>query len=392
MPRNRETLINNIKVYTDYIVKEIGSPPDIKRAAAIAARTGFIISIDAAGMSWSSAATPPVPALRHEIHRLPDGDIGWERGRFLYRKNYGPYRYMFSTRHNLPGEAEELHLILLIALLSIILGICFLLIRKILMPVRRLASGMREVSGGNLDYEVAVRSSDELGDLARSFNEMRERIRDMLRAREQLLLDVSHELRSPLTRIKVALEYLEDSGTRGNIAEDVLEMEKMVTEILETERLDRNGGALHREEVDLAALLREVSEEMQIPADEIIINAADDVRVHADRRLVKMLFRNILENAGKFSESGAKTITADVRREAGTVITEVRDRGIGIPREELPFVFEPFYRVDHSRSRKTGGYGLGLSLCRKIAEAHGGTIGIESAPGEGTVVRVALPE
>jgi signal transduction histidine kinase len=391
MPRNRATLINNIKVYTDYIVKDIGIPPDTKRAAAIAARTGFMISVSGEGLTWSSTDISTVPERLHEIHRLPDGNIGWERGRFLYNKKYGPYQYLFSTRQNLPVEAEELHIILLSTVLTIILGISLLLIWKILMPVRRLTAGMREVSGGNLDYEVEVRTGDELGELARSFNEMRERIRAMLRSREQLLLDVSHELRSPLTRIKVALEYLDDSGTRGNIAEDVLEMEKMVTEILETERLDRNGDILLREETGLAALLREVSEELQIPSGEIIFNAADDVRVQADRRLARMLFRNVLENARKFSEPGSGPVTVTVRNEAGSSVVEVRDRGIGIPPEELPFVFEPFYRVDRSRSRKTGGYGLGLSLCKKIAEAHGGSMEIESAQGEGTVVRVTLP-
>ncbi len=392
MPRNRAALINNIKVYTDYIVRDIGDPPDRQRAADIAARTGFIISIDGDGLPESSVDTACIPSRLHEIHHLPDGEIGWDRGRFIYRKKYGSHQYLFSTQYSLPAEAKELHLIVLMAVLAIILGLSFILIRKILMPVRRLTSGMREVSGGNLDYEVEVRTGDELGELARSFNEMRERIRAMLRSREQLLLDVSHELRSPLTRIKVALEYLDDSGTRGNIAEDVVEMEKMVTEILETERLDRNGGILHKEEFRLMAVLREVSEELQIPPGEITVNAADDAPVHADRRLVKMLFRNLLENARKFSEPGSGPVTVTLRKEAVSSVVEVRDHGIGIPPEELPFVFEPFYRVDRSRSRKTGGYGLGLSLCKKIAEAHGGSIEIESAQGEGAVVRIMLPE
>lgn len=390
MPRNRSVLINNTKIYTDYIVRDIGIPPDLKRAAAVAGRTGFCISVSGKGLSWSSAESPRALSRSHEVHRLADGSIRWGRGRFLYQKQYGPYRYLFSTRHNLPGEAEELHVILLIAVLSLILGVCFMLIRKILIPVRRLTDGMREVSGGNLDYEVAVRTDDELGQLSRTFNEMRERIRDMLRSREQLLLDVSHELRSPLTRIKVALEYLEECGTKRDIAEDIQEMETMVTEILETERLDRNGSALVREEIDLCALLREIVEEMQIPPEGIHVTPGDAV-IRGDRRLVGMLFRNILENARKYSESGSEAVSVAVRSDAGSAVIEVRDHGVGIPKEEIPFVFEPFHRADHSRSRKTGGYGLGLSLCRKIAEAHGGVIEIESTPGEGTLVRVVLP-
>ncbi|MBP7736279.1 MAG: HAMP domain-containing histidine kinase [Spirochaetes bacterium] len=391
MPRNQANLMNNIRVYTDYIVREIGVPPDTKRAGEIARRTGFGISIEGKGLYWSSTDRTLIQSRSHEVHRLADGRIRWERGRFIYYKEFGPYRYTFSTVHNVNKEVKHLHLAILILLVTVVFGGCFLLIRRILMPVRVLTSAMGEVSGGNLDYEVAVRTGDEIGELARSFNEMRGRIRDMLHSREQLLLDVSHELRSPLTRIKVALEYLEEGGARKDIAEDVLEMEKMVTEILETERLNRSGGISQKETMGLLPLLEEVLGEMQVPAGEILLDAGDDVSVNGDRRLMKMLFRNILENARKYSDPLKKPVAVSVRNEAGSAVIEVRDHGIGIPPEELPFVFEPFYRVDHSRSRKTGGYGLGLGLCKKIAEAHGGSIAIESAPGEGTVVRLNLP-
>lgn len=390
MPRNRELLIQNIRVYSDYIVRDIGIPPDTNRARAISERTGFAISIEGKGLSWASADAPAMPRRSHRVQRLPDGDIIWERGRFLYRKEYGPYRYLLSTR-NFPAEAKELHLVLLIAFLSIILGICFLLIRNILMPVRRLTSGMREVSGGNLDHRVEIRSEDELGELARSFNEMRERIRLMLRSREQLLLDVSHELRSPLARIKVALECPDDAATRGSIAEDVREMERMVTEILETERLDRSGAIIMKEETALLPLLREAAVELQVAPEEISFTGAGEVRVRGDHRLLAMLFRNLIENALKFSEPGKGRIDVSVREVEGAAVVEISDQGIGIPPEDLPFVFEPFFRVDRSRSKKTGGYGLGLGLCNTIARAHGGSMEIESAPGRGTLVRVILP-
>ncbi len=390
MPRNRELLIRTIRVYSDYIVRDIGIPPDTDRARAISERTGFALSIEGEGFSWSSADAPAMPRRSHRVQRLPDGDITWERGRFLYRKKYGPYRYLLSTR-NFPAEAKELHLMLLITFLSIILGICFLLIRNILMPVRRLASGMREVSGGNLDHRVDVMSRDELGELARSFNEMRERIRLMLRSREQLLLDVSHELRSPLARIKVALECPDDAATRGSIAEDVREMERMVTEILETERLDRSGAILLREETALLPLIREAAGELQVAPEEISFTGGEDVGIQGDRRLLAMLFRNLIENALKFSGPGQGRVDVAVREVEGAAVVEVRDQGVGIPPEDLPFVFEPFFRVDRSRSKKTGGYGLGLVLCNNIARAHGGAIEIESEPGRGTLVRVNLP-
>ncbi len=391
MPRNQANLVKNIEVYTDYIVGDIGLPPDTKRAAEICRRTGFDISIRGEGLSWSSTDRPLAMRPSHQIYRLSDGGITWQRGRFVYHKTRGPYRYVFSTVHNVNAEVNHLHLAILIVVLTAILGGCFLLIRSMLMPIKRLTSGMREVSGGNLDCEVAVRSDDEIGELGRSFNEMRGRIRAMLRSREQLLLDVSHELRSPLTRIKVALEYLDDSGTKANIAEDVLEMEKMVTEILETERLNRDGGNLQREEVGVDSVMREVAAETQVPPGELSMDMGADATISADRRLIKMLFKNLLENARKFSEPDRNPVAVIVRDEAGSVVIEITDRGIGIPPGEIPFVFEPFYRVDHSRSKKTGGYGLGLGLCKKIVEAHGGSIDIESAPGQGTVVRVRLP-
>jgi signal transduction histidine kinase len=389
-PGNKVFYLNNIRQYSDYIVKEIGSPPDTKRAAEIAKQTGIYISIKGKGVSWSSTGHLPPDGKSREIHRMGDGSIAWERGRFLYKKEYRAYRYIFSTMSQSPTEGRDLHLVLLITVLSFILIACFLLIRKILMPVRRLTSGMREVSDGNLGYKVEVYTKDELGELTRSFNEMRERIGLMLRSREQLLLDVSHELRSPLTRIKVALEYLKDSKTRRNIADDIQEMEIMVAEILETERFDRNGGKLQMEETGLLGIVREVVDGLHCKPGEVIIHPAGDPIVLADRDLMKTVFRNIIENARKYSKAGGDPVTVTLRKQAETVCAEVRDSGIGIPEKDLPFVFEPFYRVDHSRSRKTGGYGLGLSMCKKIVEAHDGTIGIESTPGEGTTVRITL--
>jgi signal transduction histidine kinase len=326
----------------------------------------------------------------NELHRMGDGSIKWERGRFLYKKEYRSYRFLFSTLKQFPTEGKDLHLVFLIAFLSLILGACFLLIRKILMPVRGLTRGMREVSNGNLDYTVEARARDELGELAGSFNEMRERIRIMLRSREQLLLDVSHELRSPLTRMKVALEYPEDSKARLEIADDIREIESMVTEILETERLSRDGGRLRLEKVRLREIAGEAAGELHGKPGDVVIHSGGDTTVAVDRTLMKRVFRNLIENAHKYSAAGKNPVTVTLREQSETVSAEVRDSGIGIPPDELPFVFEPFYRVDHSRSRKTGGYGLGLSLCKKIIEAHEGTIEIESASGAGTVVRITL--
>ena len=214
----------------------------------------------------------------------------------------------------------------------------------------------------------------------------------MLHTKEQLLLDVSHELRSPLTRVKVALEFLPEGKARNSIAEDIAEMEKMINEILETARMHHLHADLKLQPTDLVATLKEILPDYQeLPPGVRFDDFPRALVINIDPGQIKTVFKNIISNAIKFSDAACDSVQISVKSEPHHAVVQIADSGIGIPVEELTFIFEPFYRVDKSRSKDTGGYGLGLSLCKTIMEAHGGKIEITSQPGEGTTVSLFFP-
>jgi signal transduction histidine kinase len=302
---------------------------------------------------------------------------------------------MFTIGMNLRNRGQEEvhpHLIALLLILSLFFTAGFFILRWLLRPIRLLSEGVRQVSEGNLDHRVPSKGSNEFTELADSFNEMTRSVREMIQAREQLLLDVSHELRTPLTRMKVAVEFLPDSHARENIEEDIREMEHMVTEILETARFRSSGSGLDLAEADFGRLIYEVVESYagQLPGVETI-DLPEGVMVKIDRSRMKTVLGNIVSNAMKFSPPEGAPVQIHMKMDETRVVTDIADRGEGIPEEEISRIFEPFYRVDKSRTRETGGYGLGLSLCKTIMEAHGGRIEVENRAGGGTRVRLTLP-
>ncbi len=280
----------------------------------------------------------------------------------------------------------------MLILLTAILAVAFFVIRHILRPVKWLNTGVQEVSRGNLKHRVPLKKSDELRELAAAFNDMTDRIRDMLHTKDQLLMDISHELRTPLTRMKVALEFLTESQAKENLQDDIADMEKMVTEILETARLHHKYADLKQQLTNLSALLKQTLKtfENQIPGIKVV-DLPSEIDVRVDPEQVKTVFENVLSNAVKYSEAESKPVRVSCDLRESYAVIRITDFGIGIPEEELVHIFEPFYRVDKSRTKDTGGFGLGLSLCKTIMEAHDGKIEVQSEPGAGTTVSLFFP-
>jgi len=178
----------------------------------------------------------------------------------------------------------------------------------------------------------------------------------------------------------------------GPAVGDLNEMESMISELLELERL-REGRGIRRERQDLIPLLRELAEAYNCGSPGVRLLASPSaIPLDIDREKIKTVLRNLLENARKFSLPDSRPIEIEAEEEAGTVTVRVRDNGPGIPEADLTNLFEPFYRVDRSRSRKTGGYGLGLSICNRIMEAHSGCISVTNNRGGGACFTLALPK
>jgi len=263
---------------------------------------------------------------------------------------------------------------------------------KLLRPLRVLNEGVTRLGEGDLAVSVPRTTTDEFGTLTDAFNRMAGRVREMITARDRLLVDVSHELRSPLTRMKVALELMPDDVQRARLSSDVAEMERMISGLLELERL-RAGRGVTLVRQDVVPIVRDIvtSYEDRPPGARFTTTGAREVFIEIDAEQLKTVMRNLLDNAVKYSLPDSKAIAVTVEtREDGARI-RVADDGVGIPREDSERIFEPFFRVDRSRSKESGGYGLGLSICKRVMEAHGGAIAFEPGSGRGATFVLGFP-
>ncbi len=385
----------NVVQYLNYLIADMGNPPNLDRAREIARQSFLEIRYESPDLRWATSDELPtdLKGLFNAWHQNPDIRYGRYRGRHVIEVDKAAGRFIFGVSRNLPVDsARHGLLVIILALLTVILVAAFFAIRYILRPVKWLNTGVQEVSRGNLKHRVPLKKSDELRDLAAAFNDMTDRIRDMLHTKEQLLLDVSHELRTPLTRMKVALEFLEDSQAKQSIQADMQEMEKMVTEILETARMQHRYENLKKQPTNLVGLLKEVLPEFenQPPGIELV-EFPTEVMAAVDSEKIKTVFENVINNAIKYSQPDSGPIRIFYKSHKSYAVIRIVDQGIGIPQEELSHIFEPFYRVDKSRAKDTGGYGLGLSLCKTIMEAHDGKIEVQSRPEEGTTVSLFFP-
>ncbi len=291
-----------------------------------------------------------------------------------------------------PGVAHAWLLVLSLLVMSGVVLTTQAVLQKLLRPLRLLNDGVTRLGEGELGVTVPRTSTDEFGRLTDTFNLMAGRVREMVTARDQLLIDVSHELRSPLTRMKVALELMPDDVQRGRLSSDVAEMERMISGLLELERL-RTGRGVTLVHQDVVPILRDVvaSYEDRPPGVQFTMDRGRELFAAVDAEQLKTVLRNLLENALKYSLSDSDAIQVRVEADDGGVRVRVTDDGVGIPREDAERIFEPFFRVDRSRSKESGGYGLGLSICKRVMEAHGGRIAFEHGSGRGATFVLSFP-
>jgi signal transduction histidine kinase len=223
--------------------------------------------------------------------------------------------------------------------------------------------------------------------------------RELIHSKDQLIMDVSHELRSPVTRIKVALEMLKgdnkDDGSAGarmeTLEKNIQELEDIISTILESQRINLQNLETEMHPQRLGEVIRESVELQRDAAPGFDISGVDmEIRVNGDRSLLKLLIHNLLDNAVKYSHAGSAPVRVCLEKQDGMLLLQVIDDGIGIEAEHLQRVFDPFYKVARERGFNSG-YGLGLSLCRRIAALHSGEISLENNPGGGVNAKVLLP-
>ncbi len=287
---------------------------------------------------------------------------------------------------------RESHLSLLGGLVLMVAGVvgsALWFLQRQLKPLALLHDGVDALTRGDFDTRVPVVRDDEIGQVAGAFNVMAGRVGEMIDGRERLLADVSHELRSPITRMKVALELMPESDKRGALARDLKEMENLIAVLLEREALRSRAGRLDAEEVDLGALAGEVAATFAGRGPGVELVPAGAVTIRADPAMVKLLLQNLLDNAVKFSSPDSRPVAVRLETGDGYATLRVADDGIGIPAGSDERLFEPFVKLDPARGHAAG-YGLGLNLCQRIVQLHGGTIRLLPREPRGTEAVVTL--
>ncbi len=411
----REVVGAHISLYADYVMNDIGSPPSIERAEAITKRVPVDIRIAGPGVDWTSDPSfpsidkipfGPIPmdflGLDEKTHRkLESWATTLKLVRFAEYRRYAfielvrdGYKIVIASPRMSETPRPDLTQPAIVFISIIVLLGCYFAVRWLVKPIKWIQKGTARIGQGDLTYRIKANRHDDLGDLAADINHMADDVRDMLEAKQQLLLAISHELRSPLTRAKVALEFLDDSQVKHDLLGDMREMEHLIADLLESERMNAGHTTLRRSPVDLGPMLRSLIEtefedrsariDLRVPA-EPVVREVDEIRV-------RLVVKNLIENALRYSPPDGAPVEVTLTALPGMVTLRVRDHGPGIPKEHLSRVTEPFYRADRARSRSTGGLGLGLYLAKRIAEAHCGSLVIESELGQGTLCIVTLPD
>lgn len=276
---------------------------------------------------------------------------------------------------------------LLVVLFLAVAGGAFPVVRRLTRRLESLKQGVEAFGAGALNQRVAEDGQDEVAAVGASFNRAATRIEALVRSHQSLLANASHELRSPLARLKMALQMLEDAAPaqrkalRREIDTNIAELDALVEEVLLAGRLDASTTLENRDRVDLLGLLAE--EAARVGAEV----QGEDLQVQGDERLLRRALRNLLENAQRY---GGNEILANVERRGKQVLVRVCDRGPGVPAAYRERIFEAFFRLP-GHAERAGGVGLGLSLVRQIAERHGGQVHCEPREGGGSCFVLDLP-
>jgi len=298
--------------------------------------------------------------------------------------------------------STETPVVILTTTLLVSAFVCFLLARYLSDPVRHLRAATRSIADGDLRVRVSSlvgRRRDELALLAFDFDAMAERLRSLLESQRQLLRDVSHELRSPLARLQIALGLarrphanLEQEFDR--IEQETQRLDELIGEILSLSRLEDPARELIAEPVNLEELLETLADNARLEAEprwvRIDLATPQPLTLAGDRELLFRALENVVRNAVSYSPQGS-VVTLAYRQQDRQVMIEVTDQGPGVPAELLERIFEPFFRVGKARDRASGGYGIGLAITARVAALHGGSVRAHNIPGGGLQVQITLP-
>lgn len=340
------------------------------------------------GDTWNQS---PVTA---GVHRLKFGHIAI----IVKLPEVIPSLYLVKSIN--PGQMQRLPVPVLLILAIIIIGLVSMGLAAVLTrPIRKLRNAVQVIAAGDLSARVSISGRDEVSALATDFNLMAERLNEMLASQRQLVSDVSHELRSPLARLRIALELAErakdPASALARIEKEADELEQLVTDLLSLARIDSGQFKLEKQPVPLCQLIKKIVADANYEGEarrrQVILKDCDDVVANGDPVLLNAAIENVVRNALRFTKDDS-CVVINLRQKNSSIVITVDDQGDGVPEEALSLLFEPFARVAEARDRHTGGFGLGLAITGRTLLAHGGKAKADNRPGGGLRVTLTLPQ
>ena len=402
---NLRTLISgHLSLHIDYVRQDIGAPPRIDRALAITQRVPVDMLITGPGVRWTSDPAFPDPATLTFgpseyfstapgalLDELKGVDFASRDNHQFFRFNEGGYDIIVAT----PKISQQQSRPPLVPILDgfavlLVLG-GYLAVRWLFRPVGIIRDGAAYIGAGHFSHRIDTHRKDELGELASDINLMAEKVEGMLDAKRQLLLGVSHELRSPISRMTLALALMEESAPVDSLRKDIEEMRSIVETLLDAERLSGSHAPLSLSDVSLAELVNDLVQRYFAGESRLQVAVARDLRARLDAARIQLMLKNLVGNALRYSAPADGPVELSIRSSGSSLEFHVRDHGPGIPPEQRGHIGEPFYRSDSSRARETGGTGLGLFLVQQIARAHGGELTLQDSSQRGAHFVVTLP-
>jgi signal transduction histidine kinase len=272
---------------------------------------------------------------------------------------------------------------------------CYALTRYLVKPIIKLRNTTKDFADGDLQARAGVKRRDEIGQLARDFDEMAERIESLITSQTRLTRDISHELRSPLARMNVALELAKNTPNNetflNRIETESNRLNEMISNILTLSKLESKSETIDKREVNLAKLFENVVADAKFEAEAkgkaVEILQKDDCKIIGNERLLRSAVENVLRNALRYTKD---KVEVSLQTKQNKAFITIKDYGDGIPEAELKEIFQPFYRVSESRTRKSGGIGLGLAIAEQAVHAHKGEISARNTE-NGLIVEIILP-
>lgn len=373
-----------------------------------------LLLIDGSGADLLGRPVPErIEARIQRGMRFPDSRRGIEPPRFrptIHLPDGSSYRllpdYQSLTLGRVLRRPQAVLLPLLLAGLISAL-VCFFLARYLSAPIRRLSRATQQFASGDLTQRIGPsvgRRRDEIAELAREFDHMAERVQQLLQARQQLLNDVSHELRSPLARLHLALGLAQKKADiplhrdLDRIEREAERLDELIGEILSLSRLESSEEVPDKGAVELAELLHTIAADAAFEADprdcNVVVTSSFPVVLQGNEALLRSALENVVRNALRYTRAGTTvelSLTQDPLQPNAAVVIEVRDQGPGIAPELLPRIFDPFVRAGEARDRESGGYGLGLAIAKRAIGLHRGTIAARNRPEGGLSVLIRLP-